>query len=83
MLDLHRLSKARGEDAIHKKYCSVNVQLSRVRSKEDLKLLQPLSLDDLDIRPHRQLCNEDLRLQQLADRTMQLEIESNLDGSEA
>jgi hypothetical protein len=60
VLDLHRLSKARGEDAIHKKYCSVNVQLSRVRSKEDLKLLQPLSLDDLDIRPHRQLCNEDL-----------------------
>ena len=82
-LDLYQRYKARGEDALHKRYCSLNVQLSRLQSLEGLQLLQRLSLNDLDIKPHRLLCEEDYRLQQLADMTMRLETESILNRIDA
>ena len=83
VLDLYRSSKVRGQDASHKRYCSVYVQLTRLRSLEGLHLLQPLSLDDLNNQPHPKLRDESSQLQQLADMTMRLEIEGNINGSEA
>ena len=82
VVDLHYPSCARGEDALHKRYCSMVVQLLRPRSMEGLHLLKPLSLRDLEYRPHPKLREEDERLQKLADETMHLWTEADLDGSE-
>ena len=83
VLDLYRSSKVRRQDASHKRYCSVYVQLTHLRSLEGLHLLQPLSLDDLNNQPHPKLRDEGSQLRQLADMTMRLEIEGNINGSEA
>jgi hypothetical protein len=80
VLDLRRHSKVLGEDASHKRNCSVYCQLSRLQSKKGLQLLQRLSLSDLDNKMHPQLRDEDHRLQRLADMTMRLETEGVIAG---
>ena len=72
VLDLSRKSRAYKENALHKRYCSVYVQLSRLRSLRGLHLLQPLTLNDLQNKMHRKLHEEDCRLEQLAVETMRL-----------
>ena len=59
VLDLARYSKAHGEDASHKRYCSNYVQLTRLGLLEGVHLLQPITFSDLDNKPHHQLRDED------------------------
>ena len=67
-LDLHRQNVcSSGRDGFsHKRYCSVYVQLTRVRSLQDLSLLQRVILADLNAKPDRLLVLEDQRLAELA-----------------
>jgi hypothetical protein len=78
VLDLHRQSRADGVDALHKRYCSVYVQLTRPQLLLGTWLLESVTLADLDNKPHPQLRDEDHRLQELAARTMRLETESTI-----
>jgi len=68
-LDLHRKNTERRDFSSHKTYCSVYVQLSRVRSLQDLYLLQALTLEDLKNKPDKLLILEDQRLARLAEST--------------
>ena len=68
-LDLHRKNTERRDLSSHKIYCSVYVQLSRVRSLQDLYLLQALTLEDLKNKPDKLLILEDQRLARLAEST--------------
>lgn len=65
-LDLHRQSISSRDRSSHKRYCSCYVQLSRVRSLQDLYLLQPVTLEDLNGKPDKLLVVEDQRIAQLA-----------------
>jgi hypothetical protein len=62
-------------DNNHQRYCSCNVQFSRLRSAEGLGLLQPLTLRDIRWQIHPDLRSENQRLQQLAAVTMRLEMD--------
>ena len=70
VLDLSWRSKAVGENASHKRYCSVYVQLSRLRSLKGVRLLQPVTFNDVNNKMHPQLYKEDSRLEQLAAETI-------------
>jgi len=65
-LDLHRKSTSSKDGSSHKRYCSVYVQLTRVRSLQDLSLLQPITLRDVNAKPDKLLIVEDQRIAQLA-----------------
>ncbi|KAN0074929.1 hypothetical protein V8E54_007540 [Elaphomyces granulatus] len=66
-VDLHRQDKTSKDSANkHKRYCSVYVQLSRVKSLQGLYLLQPVTLSDLNGKPDKLLVQEDERIAQLA-----------------
>src|SRR5256714_11478592 len=52
VLDLKDDPSAKGQD-MHKKFCSMLVQLSRPQSLDGLYLLQTLEMKDLRFRPHR------------------------------
>ena len=65
-LDLHRKSTSSKDGSSHKRYCSVYVQLTRVRSLQDLSLLQPITLNDVNAKPDKRLIVEDQRISQLA-----------------
>jgi hypothetical protein len=70
-LDLHRQNMNSNSKATssHRIYCSCYVQLSRVRSLQDLFLLQPVSLADLNCKPNKMLTLEDERIATLASKT--------------
>jgi hypothetical protein len=70
VLDLRCRTRPSGEEAKHKRYCTVNVQLSRLKSKSGIRMLQPITLSDLNIQMHPELYEEDRRLQQLAAETI-------------
>jgi hypothetical protein len=70
VLDLSWRSTPHGQDAMHKRYCSVNVQLSRLRTLIGVRLIEPVTFNDLDNKMHPELANEDLRLASLAAETM-------------
>src|SRR5271163_3873677 len=55
-----------GHRSSHKRHCSCYVQLTRVRSLQDLFLLQPVTLKDLNGKPDKLLGVEDQRIAQLA-----------------
>ena len=76
MLDLARRTYGTREDAAHSRHCSGYVQLSRLQMMDNLWLLEPITLGDLRKKMHRELVAKDLRLQQLAAVTLQLETES-------
>jgi hypothetical protein len=65
-LDLHRPNISSKDGSSHKRYCSCYVQLTRVRSLQDLFLLQPVTLKDLNGKPDKLLRVEDQRIAQLA-----------------
>lgn len=63
ILDLKNDPTRRGWDA-HRKYCSIYVQLSRLRSLSGLYLLQKLDMHDLRFEPDPRLLTEMERLQE-------------------
>jgi hypothetical protein len=65
IVDLHRRDNGKGSVS-HKRYCSLYVQLSRVKSLQGLYLLQPVSSSDLNGKPDKLLVQEDDRIAQLA-----------------
>jgi len=69
VLDLKDDPSAKGQDE-HKKYCSIYVQLSRLRSLDGLYLLQEIEMKDLRFRPANGLLAEMERLQKLERETM-------------
>jgi hypothetical protein len=70
ILDLKDDPKARGQDH-HRKYCSIYVQLSRLKSLIGLNLLQTIGMRDIQFRPDPQLLTEMKRLQNLESKTAQ------------
>jgi hypothetical protein len=77
MLDLCQQSTACKNESTHKKYCSVYVQLTRLQSREGVRLLQPITLRDLNNKMNPELHNEDNRLQQIAAATMRLWMDNS------
>ena len=69
VLDLKDDPSAKGQDK-HKKYTSINVQLSRLQSFDGLNLLQKIDMEDLRFRPDDRLLAEMERLSKLEQQTM-------------
>jgi hypothetical protein len=69
VLHLKNDPTAKGQDE-HKKFCSLYVQLSRLRSLNGLHLLQEIDMNDLRFRPHDGLVAEMERLRQLQQATI-------------
>jgi hypothetical protein len=69
VLDLKDDPTAKGKDH-HKKYCSIYVQLSRLRSLAGLYLLQKIDMEDLRFQPDKRLLKEMERLQKLERETI-------------
>jgi len=69
VLDLKDNPKVRGQDE-HKKFCSMYIQLSRLRSLNGLHLLQKIDMNDLRFHPHVGLLVEIERLGKLEQETL-------------
>ena len=69
VLDLKNDPSARGQDK-YKNFCSMYVQLSRLRSLNGLHLLQKIDMNDLRFRPHHGLVVEMERLRKLEQETL-------------
>ena len=69
VLDLKNDPTAKGQDG-HKKFCSLYVQLSQLRSLNGLHLLQEIDMNDLRYHPHDSLIAEMERLRQLEQATI-------------
>jgi hypothetical protein len=69
ILDLKNDPARRGQDS-HRKYCSLYVQLSRLRSFRGLHLLQKITTDDLRFSPDPDLLVEMERLRDLQAKTL-------------
>jgi hypothetical protein len=69
VLDLKNDPTRRGWDA-HRRYCSIYVQLSRLRSFNGLHLLQRISMEDIEFTPDARLLSEIKRLQSLQEETV-------------
>lgn len=68
ILDLHHQVGNKNTSS-HKRYCSIYVQLSRVKSLENVSLLRPISIHDVSSKPHDLLLAEDERLEKLCETT--------------
>jgi hypothetical protein len=68
ILDLKDDPTIRGQDR-HRKYCSMYVQLSRLRSSKELNLLQKLDMKELQFELDPRLLAEMQRLQELEKET--------------
>ncbi len=71
VLDLHKNTKS-GDKGLHKRFCSIYVQLSRLQTLDGVQLLQPITLDDIGSKPHPTLSEESLNLNDRSDRTLSL-----------
>ena len=69
VLDLKDDSSLKGQSS-HKKFCSIYVQLSRIRSLDSLHLLQRIDMKDLQFRPDDALLAEMERLHILEQETI-------------
>src|SRR6266516_2553599 len=69
VLDLKDDPTAKGQDH-HKRYCSKNVQLSRLESLHGLHLLQRINMEDLRFYPDSRMLSEMERLHKLEQGTM-------------
>jgi len=54
----------------HNKFCSVNVQMSRLQSSDGVYLLRKVEMKDLEFRPHDGLVAEMERLHRLEQETL-------------
>jgi len=64
VLDIHEDPSSKGRDS-HHKFTSRYVQLSRLRSRQGVHLLQKIDMKDLQFRPDDRLLAEMDRLQKL------------------
>ena len=80
VLDLSWSSKSHQDEPCHKVYCSVNVQLSHLKSQKNVQLLESLTFNDLNITMHPELYEKNCWLQHLTAVTM---WQWNLDCSTA
>jgi hypothetical protein len=69
ILDLKDDHTSKGRDK-HTKFCSYNVQLSRLRSSDGVYLLREIEMKDLEFRPHDDLVAEMERLRKLEQETL-------------
>jgi hypothetical protein len=69
VLDLKDDPTAKGQDP-HKKFTTINVQLSRLQSSHGQYLLEKIDMKDLRFRPHNGLLVEMERLHKLEEETM-------------
>jgi len=69
VLDLKDNPSLKGQSS-HKKFCSIYVQLSRLRSLDGLHLLQKIDMKDLQFRPDDALLTEMERLSKLEEETI-------------
>ena len=76
ILDLKRSTTIKRQDN-HQNFCSIYVQLSRLRSLDGLYLLQKIEMQDIHFRPHQQLLLEMKRLKELELETMSRWLEHN------
>ena len=70
VLDLSQSFKSHQDELCHKVYCSVNVQLSCLKSQKDVQLLESLTFNDLNITMHSELYEKNCQLQHLTAVTM-------------
>jgi hypothetical protein len=70
ILDLSWKSPPRGRDAMHKRYSSNYVQITRLGTKSGIQLVQPVTMDDLNNKMHPELEKEFSRLEVLACETL-------------
>ena len=71
VLDLSWSFKPCQDELCHKVYCSVNVQLSCLKSQKNVQLLESLTFNDLNITMHSELYEKNCWLQHLTVVTMQ------------
>ena len=71
VLDLSWSFKFCQDELCHKVYCSVNVQLSCLKSQKGVQLLESLTFNDLNITMHPELYEKNCQLQHLTAVTMQ------------
>ncbi len=71
VLDLSQSFKSHQDESHHKVYCSVNVQLSCLKSQKNVQLLELLTFNDLNITMHPELYKKNCQLQHLTAVTMQ------------
>jgi hypothetical protein len=69
ILDLSWNSQASGEDASHKRFCSTNAQISRLKTMRGVQLAQPVTIHDFNNKMHPKLETEFSRLEVLATET--------------
>jgi hypothetical protein len=69
ILDLKDDPTMRGRDR-HQKFCSTYVQLSRLRTREGLHLLQEIEMKDLKFEPDSRILTEMQTLQELQRMTL-------------
>ncbi len=69
ILDLKDDPTMRGRDR-HQKFCSTYVQLSRLRTRKGLHLLQTIEMKDLQFRPDPRILAEMQRLDKLQEGTL-------------
>jgi hypothetical protein len=77
ILDLKDDPTIRGQDH-HRKYCSMYVQLSRLRSSKGLHLLQKLDMHDLRFGPDPRLLTEMERLHEHEKETIAMWQEASI-----
>jgi len=70
VLDLSQSFKSCQDELHHKVYCSVNVQLSCLKSQKNVQLLESLTFNDLNITMHSELYKKNCQLQHLTAVTM-------------
>ena len=70
ILDLENDAARRGHDS-HREYCSLYVQLSRLRTFQGLHLLQKVKIEDLRFSPDPDLIIEMERLRDLEVKTLE------------
>jgi hypothetical protein len=70
VLDLKDDNTIRGRDS-HRKFCSLYVQLSRIKSLDRLHLFQCIQMSDLNFQPHPDMLAEMSRLQTLQEQTLE------------
>jgi len=65
-VDIHRDKSSYKGTSAHNQHCSAYVSLTRVKTGENLNLLRPVTLEDLNAKPDKLLLLEEQRLADLA-----------------
>lgn len=71
ILDLHRHSKCKDKSS-YKRFYSTYVELSHLQTLDRVRLLQPITLNDIRSKPHLKLQDENLKMDNRLDQTLLL-----------